>query len=123
MGKSLTLLKNIGTRARFYSIARNDVQKALQKPSFFDGAVVCYSTKKQNNLSEDNIEEQIIDYSKGILSSHAYRLLPADINKKGKITSYYLINPYGVMQVKVSKKELFEYGHEISLAIKDKNED
>ncbi|MBQ8887319.1 MAG: hypothetical protein IJY61_06425 [Candidatus Gastranaerophilales bacterium] len=123
MGKTLTLFRNLGTRARYYSISRNDVQKALQKPSFFKEAVVCYSTKESDELSGDNIEEQIIDYSTGLLSSHAYRLLPADINKKGKITSYYLINPYGVMQVKLSKEKLFEYGHEISLAIKDKDED
>ena len=122
MGETLTLLKNLGTRARFYSLSRSDVQKAIQKPSFFNETVVCYSTREANELMDDSLDNQIIDYSNGLLVSHAYRLLPADINKKGKITHYYLINPYGVTQVKLSKKELFENGHYITLAIKDRDE-
>ena len=86
------------------------------KVGFYNGKkdkenIVKYGTDKKDTVTP---EEKAL----GILPTHAYRLLPATIDKRGKVTEFYLQNPMGIMQTKVSYKKLLTCGGGITLAKK-----
>lgn len=122
MGDSNDLFKRLGYDSPRYSISRDDVQKTLCKPWFFNYTTVLWSTIGLN-VENPTAKDIIYNKDKGIYSSHVYRLLPATIDENDNITEFYAINPLGATKVKLTMDELVRYGHHIYCAVKEKDED
>ena len=122
MGDSNDLFRRLGYESPRYSISRDDVQKAIVTPAFFDYTTVLWSTKGLN-IENPTTKDIIYNKDKGIYASHVYRLLPATIDENNKTTEFYAINPLGATKVKLTMDELVRYGHHIYCAVKEKDED
>ena len=122
MGDSNDLFRRLGYESPRYSISKDDVQKAIVTPAFFDYTTVLWSTKGLN-IENPTTKDIIYNMDKGIYASHVYRLLPATIDENNKITEFYAINPLGATKVKLTMDELVRYGHHIYCAVKEKDED
>ena len=108
-GQSSKLFNKLGYSTKNYSISNSF--RILANPKTFKENIVKYGTDKKDTVTP---EEKAL----GILPTHAYRLLPATIDKRGKVTEFYLQNPMGIMQTKVSYKKLLTCGGGITLAKK-----
>lgn len=108
-GQSSKLFNKLGYSTKNYTIA--DSAKILANPKTFKENIIKYGTDKKEILTP---EEKAL----GILPTHAYRLLPATVNRRGKVIEYYLQNPMGIMQTKVSYEQLQACGGSITLAKK-----
>ena len=103
------MFNKLGYSTKNYAIA--DSAKILANPKTFKENIIKYGTDKKEILTP---EEKAL----GILPTHAYRLLPATVNRRGKVIEYYLQNPMGIMQTKVSYEQLQACGGSITLAKK-----
>ncbi len=108
-GHSSKLFNKLGYSTRNYSIPSSRI--LLSNPKTFKENIVKYGTDKKDTLTP---EEKAL----GILPTHSYRLLPATVNSKGKITEFYLQNPMGIMQTQLTYKQLLACGGGITLARK-----
>lgn len=121
-GNSLNLFRRLGYIARAYGIFQNrKVQKDMRNPQFYEDCIVTVVTKCLNLNNNLSLDEQVISYDDGIIINHVYELKPATVDKKGNVTEFYLLNPYGGTQIKLSAKELIENSEYITYAYKDKN--
>lgn len=121
-GNSLKLYRRLGYIARSYEVFQNRrVQKDMRNPQFYKDCKVIIVTKCLNLNDNLTIDEQVISYENGMITNHVYELKPATVDKKGNVTEFYLINPYGGTQIKLSEKELIENSSYITYAYKDKN--
>ena len=59
--------------------------------------------------------ESEIDIAKGLYSNHAYMLTP-NIDPNGKITDYNLLNPWGIVETKLTLEEIKKYAYMLESA-------
>ncbi len=108
-GKSSSLFNKLGYKTK--TIGVKMASFVLSNPKIFDDNIVKYGTGQKDLITP---EEKAL----GIIPTHAYSLTPANVDKKGKITEFYLINPVGMMQTKISLKQLVDFGGSITLVKK-----
>lgn len=121
-GNSLNLFRRLGYIARAYGVFQNRrVQKDMRNPQFYKDCIVTVVTKCLNLNNNLSVDEQVLSYDDGIIINHVYELKPATVDKKGNVTEFYLLNPYGGTQTKLSEEELMENAQYITYAYKDKN--
>lgn len=122
-GNSLNLFRRLGYISRAYEVFQNrKVQRDMRNPQFYEDCKVTIVTKCLN-LNNDNlsIDDQVLSYKNGMITNHVYELKPATVDKKGNVSEFYLLNPFGGTQIKLSEKELIENAEYITYAYKDKN--
>ncbi len=108
-GESSSLFNKLGYKTKTFGIKMAGF--ILPNPKIFDENIIKYGTGKKDFISQ---EEKAL----GIIPTHAYRLTPATVDEKGRISEFYLINPVGMMQTKISLKQLVEIGGSVTLVKK-----
>ncbi len=102
-GNSLDVFRRLGYKnADFEYFSGDDLDDVLTDPDSF----------KQYIMSIDiggSGMEDTIDVAKGLYSNHAYMLTP-NIDPNGKITDYNLLNPWGIVETKLTLEEIKKYG-------------
>lgn len=108
-GESSSLFNKLGYKTKTFGM--KTASFILSNPKIFEENIIKYGTGKKDFITP---EEKAL----GIIPEHAYRLTPATIDNRGKVTEFYLINPVGMMQTKISLKQLVETGGSITLVKK-----
>ena len=93
-----------------YDNEQGKVESILQDVDYFKTHVIAFNTMGSD---EDVLNEEL-----GIVSRHAYLLMPGKINSDGTIATYTLRNPWGNFYVELTYEQLIKYGGSLSVAKK-----
>ena len=109
-GESSSLFNKLGYKTKTFGM--KIASFILSNPKIFEENIIKYGTEKKDFITPD---EKAI----GIIPEHAYQLTPATIDNRGKVSEFYLINPVGMMQTKISLKQLVETGGSVTFVKKN----
>lgn len=90
-----------------YLFRTHDCRKFLSNPESFNKCIVGWISDGQG--------EQNVRQGKGIVSGHAY-WLRANTDEQGSISDYSIVNPWGIVESKLSIEEVMQYGKGIYIA-------
>ena len=54
----------------------------------------------------------------GANRNHAYRIKPSEINDDGTVSTFKLINPWGIIETELTYQQILDYGRGLSIAKK-----
>ena len=108
-GFSFELFKRLGYKnANFEYFAGDNLDNLLTNPDNFKKYIMSI------DIGGEGIEEEI-DVAKGLYSNHAYMFTP-NVDPNGKITDYNLLNPWGIVETKLTLEEIKKYGYLLEYA-------
>ena len=93
-------------------------KEIISNPKYFKDLIISWSTKR--NIQTDKIEKPL-NTDLGIVTMHAYRIMPGQINTDGKLETLKVINPCGILETELTVEEIIEYGGIIHTAKKVQN--
>ena len=103
-GFSFDLFQRLGYRnAGFAYFSGDNLDDVLTNPDNFKRYIMSI------DIGGSGIEDTI-DVAKGLYSNHAYMLTP-NVDPNGKITDYNLLNPWGIVETKLTLDEIKKYGY------------
>ncbi len=102
-GVSLDVFRRLGYKNASYEFFSGDnLDDILKNPDSFKRYIMSI------DIGDSGLESEI-DIAKGLYSNHAYMLTP-NIDSNGKITDYNLLNPWGIVETKLTLEEIKKYG-------------
>ncbi len=108
-GFSYNVFRRLGYKnAGFEDFAGDNLDNLLTNPDSFKKYIMSI------DIGGSGMEEEI-DLAKGLYSNHAYMLTP-NIDPNGKITDYNLLNPWGIVETKLTLEEIKKYGESLQYA-------
>ena len=93
------------------SSARQSAKSLLSNVDSFDKYIISVDLGGKG-------QEQLIDLERGLYSNHAYRILPGQVNADGTISTFNLINPWGIIETELTSDEVIKYAIQIEMAEK-----
>lgn len=108
-GFSFELFKRLGyENANFEYFIGDNLDEILTDPVNFERFIMSI------DIGGSGMEDTI-DVAKGLYSNHAYMLTP-NVDPNGKITDYNLLNPWGIVETKLTLDEIKKYGYVLEYA-------
>ena len=108
-GFSFELFQRLGyENAGFAYFSGDNLDDIITNPVNFERFIMSI------DIGGEGIEDTI-DVAKGLYSNHAYMLTP-NVDPNGKITDYNLLNPWGIVETKLTLDEIKKYGYLLEYA-------
>jgi len=92
------------------------IKDVISKPKTFERYKVSWS------CDGDGMEQPVLG-KPNLRSNHAYRIKPAHVDSMGKVDSFHVINPWGVLENEYSIDDIVRYSKELMIARKPITDD